>query len=61
MWEKIFMKYCGYKGAFSNLTVAQIMRLASDIQAANLHPLDGLPLEDDWIVNIPDLDLVALL
>jgi hypothetical protein len=62
MWEKIFVKYCGWNGPLKNRTVAQILREAFEFQDANLNPPDGgLLSNEDWIVDIPDLDLLELL
>jgi hypothetical protein len=61
MWERVFKKYCGHRGPLRDLTVAQILRLAAEFQNANLHPVEGEPLTEDWIVNIPDLDLLEVL
>jgi hypothetical protein len=62
MWEKAFAKYCGYKGPLKHRTVAQILREAFEFRDANLNPPEGGEVSDeDWIVDIPDLDLLELL
>jgi hypothetical protein len=62
MWEKVFVNYCGWNGPLQNRTVAQILKEAFEFQDANLNPPDGGVVSDeDWIADIPDLDLLELL
>jgi hypothetical protein len=62
MWEKVFQRYCGYDGALRKRTVAQILKEAYEFQDASLNPPDGgVVCDEEWIVDIPDLDLLELL
>ncbi|KAF2429333.1 hypothetical protein EJ08DRAFT_299453 [Tothia fuscella] len=64
-WALIFKHFCGYKCPLEDLTVHELLRLARDFRYANLYPEgeegDGVVCDEEWIVDVPDLDLLKFL